>query len=106
MKNFVAFAFAVVFVLDLHAQDAASAPSASSDVESLRQQVQALTETVKELQQQVNGQQAATEKSNGSGPSSSPNPEESPVAATSPSPAASPRSSHFATEDASVVSST
>src|SRR6184192_1885970 len=107
MNKFILIGVAAAALTSARAQDDASKPSASSDVESLRQQVQALTETVKELQQQVKGQQAATEKSNRSGPSSSPNPEESPVAAaTSPSPAASPRSSHFATEDASVVSST
>ena len=49
------------------AQDATpppASPAAASDVESLRQQVQALTETVKALQQQVKDQQAALEKAN------------------------------------------
>src|SRR5438552_10998320 len=81
-------------------------PAAAADGESLRQQVQALTETVKELQQQMKDQQAAIEKANGTAPASSPNPEGSPVAAaTSPSPPAR-AAAHFATEDASVVSST
>jgi hypothetical protein len=84
-----------------------STPTASPDVEELRQQVQALTETVKELKQQMKEQQAATTKANGSAPSSSPTTEESPVAATtSPSPAATAAAAHFATEDAAVVSST
>src|SRR5438270_2720227 len=105
MKNLVAFALAVLLVFDVRAQDAASKPAASPDVEDLRQQVQALTETVKELKQQMKDQQSAIGKANGSAPSSSANPEASPVAATSPSPAASAAGS-FATEDASVVSST
>jgi len=106
MKNLVAFALAVFLVIDLHAQDAASPPTTSPDVENLREEVQALTETVKALQQQVKDQQAAIEKTNGNAPSSSPNPQASSVAAaTSPSPAAS-APSRFATEDASVVSST
>jgi len=89
-------------------QDAASTPASASDIEALRQQVQALTETVKTLQQQVKDQQAAIDKTNGNTPSSSPSSEAPPVAAaTSPSPAASAAApAHFATEDASVVSST
>src|SRR5436853_1183952 len=72
MKNLVAFALTVLLVIDLRAQDAASTPVPSPDVEELRQQVQALTETVKELKQQMKDQQAATGKANGSPPSSSP----------------------------------
>src|SRR5438874_4449329 len=103
MNKFILIGVATAALATVRAQDAASTPLASPDVENLRQQVQALTETVKELQQQVKDQQAA--KANGSAPSSSPNPEASPVAATSPSPAAS-ADAHFATEDTSVVSST
>src|SRR2546430_4329669 len=104
MNKFILIGVATAALATVRAQDAASTPVASPDVEDLRQQVQALTETVKELQQQVKEQQAA--KANGSAPSSSPNPEASPVAAaTSPLPAAS-AAAHFATEDASVVSST
>src|SRR5438874_9924389 len=103
MNKFILIGVATAALATVRAQDAASTPLASPDVENLRQQVQALTETVKELQQQVKDQQAA--KANGSAPSSSPNPEASPVAATSPSPAAS-AGAHFATEDTSVVSST
>ncbi|HWY51100.1 MAG TPA: hypothetical protein VNW72_06420 [Chthoniobacterales bacterium] len=109
MRNFI-FAAVTFFSVEIgFAQQLApspnSTPASSSDVEALRQQVQALTETVKELQQQVKDQQAI-KKENGSEPSSSPTPEASPVtAAASPSPAAS-AGAHFATDDASVVSST
>src|SRR5437762_6915477 len=106
MNKFILIGVATAALASARAQDAASTPVASPDVESLRQQVQALTETVKALQQQVKDQQAAIDKTNGTAPASSPNPEGSPVAAaTSPSPAAS-AATHFATEDASVVSST
>src|SRR6266705_2600814 len=105
MNKFILIGVATAALASARAQDAASTPVASPDVESLRQQVQALTETVKELQQQMKDQQAAIEKANGTAPASSPNPEGSPVTvATSPSPAAS-AAAHFATEDASVVSS-
>jgi hypothetical protein len=50
MKNLIALALAVLLVIDLRAQDAASTPVTSPDVENLREQVQALTETVKTLQ--------------------------------------------------------
>jgi hypothetical protein len=107
MRNFI-FAVVTFFSVEIgFAQQLApspnSTPASSSDVEALRQQVQALTETVKELQQQVKDQRA-----NGSAPSSSPNPEASSVAAApSPSPSASAApSTHFATEDTSIVSST
>jgi hypothetical protein len=87
------------------AQDAPTAPSPSPDVEALRQQVQALTETVKTLQQQVTDQQTTINRLNPPNNVSSESPEPSPIAAASPSPAAS-APSRFATEDASVVSST
>ncbi|PYL93649.1 MAG: hypothetical protein DME28_08385 [Verrucomicrobia bacterium] len=106
MNKFILIGVAAAALTSARAQDDASKPAASSDVESLRQQVQALTETVKELQQQMKDQQAAIEKTNGTAPASSPNPEGSSVAAaTSPSPPARV-AAHFATEDASVVSST
>src|SRR5438067_5836285 len=106
MNKFILIGVATAALASARAQDAASTPVASPDVESLRQQVQALTETVKALQQQVKDQQAAIEKTNGTAPASPPNPEASPVAAaTSPSPPAR-ATAHFATEDASVVSST
>src|SRR5205814_695257 len=103
MNKFILIGVATAALAAARAQDAASTP-VPHDVESLRQQVQALTETVKELQQQMKDQQAAIGKTNGTAPASSPNPEGSPVAAaTSPSPAAS-TAAHFATEDAAVVS--
>ncbi len=110
MRNILLAVIAIFSATIVSAQQLApspnSIPTASPDIENLRQQLQALTETVKTLQQQVKDQQAAIEKTNGSAPSSSPNPEASPLAAaTSPSPAASAAATHFATEDASVVSS-
>ena len=95
------------------AQEAASTPSPSvaADVEGLRQQVQALTETVKALQQQLKDQQSKIEQLNQQSGEVSANPEPSPIAgaAPSPSPAGSPAASkpaRFATEDASVVATT
>jgi hypothetical protein len=106
MNKFILIGVATAALATARAQDAASTPVPSPDVETLRQQVQALTETVKELQQQVKDQQAGIKQANGSVPSSSPKPETSPVAAAvSPSPSAG-AAGHFATEDASVVSST
>ena len=86
MKNFVAFALAVLFVIDLRAQDAATAPATSPDVESLRQQVQALSGTVKDLQQQVKDQQTTINKLNQQNGAAPESPEPLPVAAASPSP--------------------
>jgi outer membrane murein-binding lipoprotein Lpp len=90
------------------AQDTASKPAVSPDVENLRQQVQALTEAVKTLQQQVKEQQTTIDRLNQPSEQAAENPEPSPIAA-----AASPSSSsaasaspRFATEDSSVVSST
>jgi hypothetical protein len=110
MRNFLLAVITILSAIIVSAQQLApgpnSTPTASPDIENLRQQVQALTETVKTLQRQVKDQQAAIEKANGTAPSSAPNPEASPVAAaSSPSPAAS-AATHFATEDTSVVSST
>jgi len=110
MRNFLLVVITVFSATIVSAQQLApnpnSTPTASPDIENLRQQVQALTETVKTLQRQMKDQQAAIEKANGTAPSSSPNPEASPVAAAAPpSPAASAPPAHFATEDASVVSS-
>jgi hypothetical protein len=105
--------------LNARAQDAKS----SSDMDELREQVKALTDTVKSLQQQVKDQQTTIDRMNGgtpsvastsnegpdgAGPASSPEP--TPIAAASAAPSASPATSapatKFATEDASVVSST
>jgi len=111
MRNFLLAVITIFSATIVSAQQVAPSPNttppASPDVENLRQQVQALTETVKALQQQMRDQQTAIEKANGTAPSSSPNPEASSVAAAaSPSPAASAPPTRFATEDASVVSST
>ena len=90
-----------------YAQEAAPVPSASADVEGLRQEVKALTETVKTLQQQVKDQQAALEKANIAGGAPLPQTAETPAkaAASSPAPSASPPAL-FPTEDTSVVAST
>ncbi|HEY3662642.1 MAG TPA: hypothetical protein VGL24_05765 [Chthoniobacterales bacterium] len=84
-------------------QQAVPAPS-PNDVEMLRQQVQALTETVKGLQQQLKEQQDALAKMN-AGPTTLPaNETSSAVAPSSPSPAAS-QPALFPTTDDSVVAS-
>src|SRR6266568_9684012 len=116
MNKFILIGVATGMLATAHAQDAASTPVASPDVENLRQQVQALTETVKTLQQQVKDQQAAIEKANSAGEQAPPQNGGTPSVASTSSegrdgarPSNSPASSapaHFATEDASVVSST
>jgi len=108
MKNLIALALAVLLVIDLRAQDAASTPKSSPDMEELRQQVKALTDTVKTLQQQVTDQQTTIDRLNHqTGVVESPEP--SPIAAASASPSATPAAkaaTQFPTEDASVVAST
>src|SRR2546430_8668710 len=86
----------------LSAQDAASTPAGSADVETLREQVQSLTEIVKALKKQVKDQQTALEKANLAGEQAPP---QNAAASISPTPAAAapPR---FPTEDTSVVGST
>ena len=121
MTKFILVTLAIFRVAAVSAQEATpvstsspaptvsnATPATAIDVETLRQQVQLLTETVKTLQQQVKDQQAVLEKANLAGGSGLPqNPEPSPIAAAENSPApgasASPR---FPTEDTSVVSST
>ncbi|MEY2480270.1 MAG: hypothetical protein QOI04_1197 [Verrucomicrobiota bacterium] len=79
--------------------------SAAADVETLRQQVQSLSETVKTLQQEVKDQQTTIEKMNGAAPSLPQNPEkQTAAAALSASPAAS-APQLFPTTDTDVVSS-
>src|SRR5260370_42327731 len=102
MRNILLAVIAIFSATIVSAQQLApspnSIPTASPDIENLRQQLQALTETVKTLQQQVKDQQAAIDKTNGSAPSSSPDPEASPLAAaTPPSPAATATATQFAT---------
>ncbi len=114
MKKFILVTLAIFRVAAVSAQEATpvstsspaptvsnATPATAIDVETLRQQVQLLTETVKTLQQQVKDQQAVLEKANLAGGSGLPqNPEPSPIAAAENSPApgasASPR---FPTED-------
>src|SRR5438067_924214 len=96
----------LVMIASHHALAQTAAPTASataSDVAALRQQVEALTGTVKELQQQVKDQQAALEKANivqlpqGQGTSSAASaPLPTPMPGTSPQEA-------FPTTDSSVV---
>ncbi len=64
MTKNILIALIVLLPAIAHAQEAGPTPGVSADVESLRQQVQALTETVKVLQQQVKDQQATLEKAN------------------------------------------
>src|SRR5213596_4141909 len=81
MNKFILIGVTSVALTTAHAQNAASTPAASPDIENLRQQVQALTETVEALQQQVKDQQAVLEKANLTGESGLPqNPEPSPIA--------------------------
>src|SRR5712691_12272457 len=106
MNKFILIGVTTAALASARAQDAASPPAASPDLENLRQQVQALTETVKALQQQVKDQQAAIDKSNGNAGSPPQNPEPSPIAAVANSPAPAPSApARFPTEDTSVVSS-
>jgi hypothetical protein len=112
VNKFIFLSLAIIPVTCALAQDslalsppqAASAPAAA-DVELLRQQVQALTDTVKVLQQQVKDQQATLEKANLTGtpalPQNSPSPAIS--SATETKTAAPPPL--IPTEDSSVVAS-
>src|SRR6267143_1180448 len=109
MKNFFFFALAIFFVNSARAQDAASTPASSPDMNELRQPVKALTATVKTPQHQVKDQQTTIDKLNQPNEAVAESPEPSPVAAASASPspsAAAKAPGKFATEDASVVSST
>src|SRR5712692_3470724 len=107
MNKFLLIGVTTAALASARAQDAASTPAASPDLENLRQQVQALTETVKALQQQVKDQQAAIEKANENAGSPPQNPEPSPIAAAANSPTPGPSApARFQTEDTSVVAST
>jgi hypothetical protein len=109
MKNFVLIGVMSAAFASTQAQDAASSPASSPDMNELREQVKALTETVKTLQQQVKDQQTTINKLNQQSGGTPENEETPAVASTSPSPAPSPSASAkamtFPTEDASVVSS-
>ena len=78
----------------------AASPATAADMETLRQQVQALTETVKALQQQVKDQQTALDRVNGAAASEKESASAEPT--SSPEPSAAPQ---FPTEDSSVVES-
>src|SRR5215831_7263436 len=109
MKNFVLIGVMSAAFASTQAQDAAPSPASSSDMNELREQVKALTETVKTLQQQVKDQQTTINKLNQQSGGTPENEETPAVASSSPSPAPSPSASAkamtFPTEDASVVSS-
>jgi hypothetical protein len=115
MKKII-FAATVLFsIAPIYAQDAAPmttspAPvvaanpvSQPNDMETLRQQVQSLTDTVKALQQQVKDQQAALEKMSAGGTPLPSNAGETPSASPASGASAPPL---FPTEDTSVVAST
>jgi hypothetical protein len=102
MKRFLIGLIAVSLPFSAESQEQSPAPSATaSDVAELRQQVQALTETVKALQQQVKDQQALLEKVNTQAPQNA-EVEPSPLPGASP---ASTAQSSFPTSDESVVAS-
>ncbi len=110
MKRFIWVALVMISpVAIVSAQDAAlsnSTPAAASDVEMLRQQVQALTETVTVLQQQLKDQQKIIEKANLPGANAPPQRQEAQsTPATSPPPSGT-APALFPTEDTSVVAST
>src|SRR2546423_882256 len=109
MNKFILIAVSSAAIANARAQDAASTPASSPDMNELREQVKALTETVKTLQHQVKDQQTTIDKLNQPNGTVTESPEPSPVAAASASPspsAAAKAPGKFATEDASVVSST
>ena len=102
MKRIVLAAAFSGVAATLFAQGPSPSPS-PNEIESLRQQVQTLTETVKTLQEQLQAQQAALAKLGAS-------PAASPAAVTAVGPAATPQPSAsatplFPTEDESVVAS-
>jgi hypothetical protein len=110
MNKFILIAITGAGLVSAQAQDAASTPVVSPDVEALRREVRALTETVTTLQQQVREQQTTIDRLNQQNGSAAEIGRTPSVASTSPSPSATPSPSaasmRFPTEDASVVSST
>ena len=109
MNKFVLIAVSGAFLTTAHAQDAASRPASSPDMDELRQQVKALTETVKTLQQQVKEQQGTIDRLNQQNVTTeeSPPPSSRAAASAAPSPTtAAKAAAGFPTEDASVISST
>src|SRR2546429_8981693 len=109
MNKFILIAVSSAAIASARAQDAPSTPASTPDMNELREQVKALTETVKTLQHQVKDQQTTIDKLNQPNGAVAESPEPSPVAEASaaPSPpAAAKPPGKFATEDTSVVSST
>jgi len=112
MNKFILIVSTVAPLALANAQQAAPSPTPSADVDGLRQQVQALTETVKTLQQQLKEQQTKIDQMNQQIAQTPLNPEPSPIAAAAESsalPSASPSAkaaARFPTEDASVVAGT
>ncbi len=105
MKKLLFVAVAVCLATTGRSQQALPASSSPNDVETLRQQVQALTETVKGLEQQLKEQQEALAKMN-AGPTTLPASDTSTAeASASPAPAAS-AAPLFPTTDDAVVAST
>jgi len=110
MKKFILIGAIGAVLGNARAQDPVSTPPSSSEMKELREQVKALTDAVKGLQQQVKDQQTTIDRLNQQNNTIPESPEPSPIeaAATSPSPspaAASKGSGHFPTEDSSVVAS-
>src|SRR5438477_2000630 len=117
MKKFILVTLAIFPVAAASAQQAApvltsapaptvsnATPARAADVETLRQQVQSLTETVKTLQQQVKDQQTALEKANIAATPALPqkNEEAQPAASAAPAAKSTPPAL-IPTEDSSVV---
>ena len=104
MKNKILVALAVwLCVTGMSLAQDASPPASAAEVQELRQQVQALTDIVKDLQQQLKDSQTASSNSLPQ------NPEPASLTSASPSPGASPAASApplFPTTDSSVVAST
>jgi hypothetical protein len=111
MNKLILVAVISAAMANARAQNAASSPASSPEMNELREQVKALTETVKSLQQQLKDQQTTIDRLNQNNGAVVESPEPSPIAAASPSPSASaaasaPPATKFPTEDSSVVSST
>jgi hypothetical protein len=110
MNRFILIVPMIVIVATVSAQNEppTSSPAATaSDVETLRQQVQALTETVKTLQQQMKDQQAVLEKANIAATPALPQKSETPATSDTAASAASSATPPplIPTEDSSVVAS-
>lgn len=81
LSGIVAFVAGAFFAENIRGQPAQTPTTVPSDIETLRQQVQALTETVQALQKQVKDQQTALDKANISATPPLPQPAETPPSA-------------------------